>query len=311
MDPLRILVEQAGFFTRAEARDLGHDDRSVAALVRGRAWHRIRRGYFTYLDHWEKLDDVGRHVLTAHTVLRSLGPTVALSHVTAAAAHGVPVWGLPLDRVHVTRLDGGTGRVDAGVVHHEGRALERDLVTVDGHRVVAADRAAVEAATLAGGEEAFCLFEAVLNRGLADPDALGSRFDAMKAWPGTRQLHIPIRMATGGSASVGEARGFWLCRTFHLPAPERQFEVRDSAGTLLGTSDWGWPAHGLLGEFDGQVKYGRLLTPGQEAGDVVFAEKHREDLLREATGYRMFRAIWTDYDRPRVTVARLSRLLGL
>ena len=69
------------------------------------------------------------------------------------------------------------------------------------------------------------------------------------------------------------------------------------------------PTHGLLGEFDGASKYGRLLTPGQDPGEVVFAEKHREDVLREVTGYGMVRLIWSDYDRPRVTVARIERLL--
>ena len=35
------------------------------------------------------------------------------------------------------------------------------------------------------------------------------------------------------------------------------------------------------GEFDGEVTYGRLLRPGQSPGVVVFAEKRREDALRD------------------------------
>jgi hypothetical protein len=109
---------------------------------------------------------------------------------------------------------------------------------------------------------------------------------------------------------VGESRGFWLCRQFGIPAPEPQFEVYDSAGVLRGTCDWGWPEHGLLGEFDGRIKYGRLLKPGQAPGPVVFAEKNREDELRELTGYGMVRIIWDDYQRPGLTAGRIRRGLG-
>ena len=36
-----------------------------------------------------------------------------------------------------------------------------------------------------------------------------------------------------------------------------------------------------MGEFDGKVKYGRGLRPGQTRGDVAWAEKRREDALRD------------------------------
>ena len=88
-----------------------------------------------------------------------------------------------------------------------------------------------------------------------------------------------------------------------------QFEVRDARGRLLGTTDWAWRHEGVLGEFDGRQKYGRLLQPGQDPGEVVFAEKQREDALREITGISMFRLVWSDFDRPTLTVARVARLL--
>jgi hypothetical protein len=45
MDPLGWLCDEQGFFTRAQARELGYDDRAVAHAMRARLWHRIRRGY--------------------------------------------------------------------------------------------------------------------------------------------------------------------------------------------------------------------------------------------------------------------------
>jgi hypothetical protein len=39
-------------------------------------------------------------------------------------------------------------------------------------------------------------------------------------------------------------------------------------GNLIGITDFGWPRRGLVGEFDGKVKYGRLphLKPGLPNG---------------------------------------------
>jgi hypothetical protein len=39
---------------------------------------------------------------------------------------------------------------------------------------------------------------------------------------------------------------------------------------------------------------------------VVFADKHREDVLRDITGFGMVRLIWSDYERPRLTAARIQ-----
>jgi hypothetical protein len=116
-------------------------------------------------------------------------------------------------------------------------------------------------------------------------------------------------MAHPGSMSPGESRGRWLFRQAGLAAPELQFQVLDAGGSLRGTCDWAWREHRLLGEFDGRAKYGRLLKPGQDPGEVVFAEKQREDLLRELTGFSMVRLVWSDLKRPRLTADRVERLL--
>ena len=38
-------------------------------------------------------------------------------------------------------------------------------------------------------------------------------------------------------------------------------------------------------EFDGEVKYGRLLKPGEKLEDVIRAERDREKLLQGAHGH--------------------------
>lgn len=311
MDPLRLLVTHQGFFTRAQAREAGYDDRAVARQMRAGQWHRMRRGYYTFSDIWTALDAVGRHHAMTRAVAHSLGSCVAVSHVSGLVLHGVDVWGVDLSRVHVTRLDGGPGRVEGDVVHHEGRCGEDDQVEVGGAVVLASARCAIEAASRTTNEAALVLFDALLRRGLADHDQLFGQFELMEHWPYTQHLHIPIRMADAAAGSVGESRGRWLFRSCGLPAPVLQYVVRDADGDIVGICDWAWPEHGLLGEFDGRIKYGRLLQPGQRPGDVVFAEKVREDQLREITEMGMVRLIWTDYDSPAATAARVRSRLRL
>lgn len=313
MDPLRILAETAGFFTRYQARDLGYDDRDVAAAVRVRLWHRIRRGYYTFTDLWCALDEVGRHVVLTHAVTHSLGrDKVAASHVSGCALHGIDIWGVDLSRVHVTRLDGGPGRVEGDVVHHEGVCLDSEVTDIDGVLVLLPARCAIEAGSRATNEQALVLFDSLLHRECATVEELMEQFTLMQRWPFVRHLQIPIRMADPRAASVGETRGRWLFRCSHIPAPELQYEVRNRDGVLLGTTDWAWPQHGALGEFDGKIKYGRLVRPDQQPGDVVFAEKQREELLCRVSGLpRMIRLVWDDLAYPRLTSARVLRSLDV
>jgi len=307
MDPLRVLTGDCGFFTRREAKSAGYADRDIARMVRSRMWIRFRHGAYAFADEWSALSDVGRHRVRCNAVLRSLGDAVALSHVSGVVRWDIDVWGLPLDRVHVTRLDGGPGRIETDVVHHEGLVTDGDVVVVSGQRVLRPERCVLEAGSRATNEIALCLFDAGLRLKKFDQAALFAAHDALQHWPFMQHLHIPVRMADPKSGSIGESRGRWIFRAVGIPSPELQYEVFDHDGNLLGMTDWAWPEERTFGEFDGRIKYGRLLKPGQEPGEVVFDEKHREDLLREATGFMAIRFIWADYEHPLQIRDRLLR----
>ncbi len=52
---------------------------------------------------------------------------------------------------------------------------------------------------------------------------------------------------------------------------------------------------GVLGEFDGTVKYtDAAMLAGRDARDVLMAEKRREDWIRATTGRRLARWQWAD-----------------
>jgi hypothetical protein len=308
MDPLRHLAETQGFFTRPDALAAGLDDRVIRRSLRWRVWTRLRPGTYTFTDLWSS-DDEQRHLVLGRAVAAKLGPTVALSHTTAALTHGLRVWGADLSQVHVTRLDGGAGRTESGVVHHEGFTVSADLRTVNGSLVTHTARAAIEAASLLPPDGGLGVLDSALQLGGTDRAELEATFALHGSWPQMQSVQLLVRMADPGGQSVGESRTRYLCFAHGLPAPVLQFEVRDPSGRLLGITDLAWQEHRLLGEFDGQVKYGRYLRPGELPGDAVFREKRREDAICEALGWRMIRIAWADLSRPAETAARISRML--
>jgi hypothetical protein len=309
MDPLRILAETNGFFTRAEAFEAGYDDNSIRLSVKVRLWVRVRQGAYTFTDLWSGMDEVARHLTTAHAAMRRLGSRVALSHTSAALDHGITVWDADLSNVHVTRLDGGAGRTEAGVVHHEGFCLDTDLMERNGYLVTRPPRAALEAASLQSTEASVVLLDDGLHKKLFDARQLDDQLRLMQCWPDTLHLQFAVRFADGRAESVGESRSRYLCYTHRLPAPELQCYVYDERGNLVGITDMVWHEQRLLLEFDGKIKYGRLLKPGEKAGDAVFREKVREDALRRVTGYSMVRLTWPDLYRGAETAARIRNLM--
>lgn len=310
MDELFTLHE-SGVFLRREALALGYDDRALVQLQRRGLATRVRHGAYTSTHIWNAAGPEARHLLRASAVMLSHGGTVALSHSTGALRCQLRLFRADLSKVHVTRLDGGPGRVTHDVVYHEGGWTPDDIVLVGEDLVMSPVRCAFESASLQSTESALVVLDSLLDLDLATRDEMERTFQDMRHWPNTQHVRIAFHLCGPGAESVGESRVTFLSWAHHLPRAERQFDVCDERGILVGTTDFAWPDHGLLGEFDGRVKYGRLLKPGQEPGEVIFLEKQREDLLREITDFRMIRFIWADLGRPTTTASRLrSKLAG-
>jgi hypothetical protein len=311
MDAALQLIEDTGVALRREMLALGAVHRDIQASLRAGVLRRVRHGAFTTPDRWDGATDLARNRLMCVAVARSLGDKVALTHTSALVAREIPVWGADLTKVHVTRLDGATGRTNAGVVHHEGSIAPADIEVVDGLRVAVADRAVIEHASIVSVESGLVSADAALHAQTCDPDSVARRFRAMEHWPGTQHVHLVVRLADGHAESPGETRSRYLCWRHHLPAPILQFEVYDESGLLIGRCDFAWPEHQLLGEFDGRLKYGRGLLPGQTIDEAVFLEKRREDRLREVTNWRMVRLVWSDLSLGAHTANRIRRQMRI
>ena len=75
-----------------------------------------------------------------------------------------------------------------------------------------------------------------------------------------------------------------------LPRPELQVELKSWDEDVR--VDYLWPEFGLIGEFDGAVKYGIDIS-GPDPTAALMKEKRREDGLR-AHGYVVVRWTWDD-----------------
>jgi hypothetical protein len=300
-----LLTGERPIVLRRTLLALGFDDHEVRRAVRAGRLARVRHGAYTSGEVWRAADEEERHRLRGLAVLET-HPEVVLSHISAALHHGLRVWNAPLDQVHVTRTDMLTSRRMGDVVHHVGELPDAEEMP---DRCVDVVRAAVETASLLDVERAVVVLDSLLHLGFATEEQMIAAYEQRSRWPHSRKLQVAVRFARRGSQSVGESRLRWLCYVFGLPAPELQVPITGADGTTYYV-DLAWPGQRVIVEFDGKVKYADPPA-GRTAADVLFREKRREDMLREATGWQVLRVTWWDLEHPQLLVARLRKALGL
>lgn len=304
-----VIAGNGGFFSRAQALACGETDRTLQQAVRQGQVVRLRHGMYAPADQLHQLDESARHLVLARSVLASQRGAVALTGPSAALLHGFDVWGHDLSVVHLLRLDQGSGRRVSDVVHHVAPPpVWAEVVEREGLLTVDSVRAAWEVARLAGLESGVVTLDSALHHDpdLAEPlQRLASRCGAH---PRSRVARLALRLARGEAESPGESITRVACYRYAIPAPILQYTVVDASGRALGRSDFYWEQYRHLAEFDGKVKYERLLKPGQSASDCVVEEKRREDAMR-ATLRGMTRLVWVEImpRSARQTMAALHR----
>ncbi len=228
-----------------------------------------------------------------------------LSHISAVAAFGLPLWEMPLRDVHLTRLDKYAGRSEAGVRQHRGALSADDVTTAQGFRVTSPARTALDLTTLTDVEHALPVLCETLRRRLTTKEALVAKYDAMRHVPGTLASGLAIRLADKRLESVGECRSWHMFYCSALPMPVPQFEVFDPSGVLIGRVDFAWPELGLFVEFDGREKYLKYRRDGESVIDAVRREKRREEQICRVTGWRCVRLTWADLYYPAQSCTRI------
>jgi hypothetical protein len=304
-----LAAANGGFFLRRQALDVGLLDRDLVDQMRSNVILRLRQGaYASAADH-RSLTVVEQHAVLTRAALAAQRGKVAVVGPSAAALHGLPLYDCDLSVVHLARLDGGATRHEAGIRHYRfGRGLATDLVELDGFPVTGLARTAWEVARTAGVDAGIVTADAALHRSPEIFEELRAFARLFSNQPGARAAGQVVWLADGRSESPGESVLRIRFVRYDIPKPELQVEVYDRDGRLVGRSDFGWSDFHHLGEFDGMIKYGRLLRDGETASDVVVREKLREDELRACgSGKGMSRFTWAS-TRPRRLDIEMARL---
>jgi len=217
-----------------------------------------------------------------------LGSSTVFSHFSAAVLHGLPVLTHRLAKVTVVRT-GGHGAINP-TLHARHAVLAADeFDVIDGLPVTSIGRTVNDLLRLLPFVEGVVLADAALALGLERTELL----DATKRGRGCRVAASALSFADHRSESPGESISRVRIWQAGLPMPDLQHSFYNRFGDFVARGDFWWREHRVIGEFDGAVKYGRLLKPGQNAADVVMAEKRREHAL-ENEDCRVVRWTWDE-----------------
>lgn len=292
-----IANAKGGYFTRDDLRLLCIDPDAVAQLLRAGHVRKVRYGAYAVARRYDPLSADEKYRARCWAVADKLAPRAVLCGLSSLAVQHKPLVGFDLTDVHVVRLDGKTGRKQAGVTHRSFPVTEADLVQVDGRLVTSEARAIWEAGVRGHPRSTLVLMDHALHSETVSHEALARTGEEFAAWEGSGAPRIAMSLADHRSESPGESVARWMFHAYSLPMPELQYVVADADGVALGRSDYVWEDYRTLGEFDGKVKYGRGFVEGKEPEDVVEDERTRERAMCQQR-FGMLRFLWRDVWSP-------------
>ncbi|MGG7103424.1 type IV toxin-antitoxin system AbiEi family antitoxin domain-containing protein [Rhodococcus sp. 24CO] len=275
-----------GILTRAQAHRDGISDAQLQRAVKRGELYRIAAGIYMRADHYRELDARARHRYTTLATVAACGPGAIVSHASAAVMHGLDCGALGLNIVHVTRNRSSGGRKSVTFHLHAAPLVSEEIVRVDGVATTSLARTLVDIARTTSFEDAVVIGDCALRRGMRRED-VASVLERLHGRRGMSRARVVAEFIESGAESPGESISRVRMRADGWPTPTLQQEIR-FGGRFIGRVDFFWKEHGVVGEFDGMVKY-RSENPGA----VLEREKLREDAIRDA-GFEVFRWVWAD-----------------
>ena len=266
----------------------GRDLRASGVEPARGGWHHVRHGVWVPDREWRSLLPEQRHAALVHATALCLGrqrPVFALT--SAAAVLGLPRIEAWPDAVCVLVGDQHRGRGSSMVRPHVGRPDAG--MTRHGITVTSPARTVVDLARTGSLATAVAAADHALRHGLCSAAELAAEVDAVAPRVrGRTTARLVGALADPLSMSPGESLSRVQMYLLNVPRPVLQREVSDAEG-VIGIVDFGWD--GVVGEFDGRVKY-RVAegTDPADATEVLWREKRREDRLRRQV--RVARWTW-------------------
>lgn len=295
------------FITFAAENDAGRRYELEGSVVSGdrvRLW----RGVYLERSAWDTASREHRHLLRLDALRRSRADAYAFCDESAAVIWGLPLMPARLDNVTVIAPTDQGGRSRGGLVKRASR-VAREVTEHDGLAVTTPVQTVVDLARRLPLGEGLGVVDHALRTGLVTSADLEDRLHAFASSRGARRARRTVGHGDPRSESLLESISRGTMIDLGAPPDELQRQVFDAAGRTLRGDFW-WESARLIGECDGRAKYEyEGFTRGRAAGDVLWAEKRREDAVR-ATGVNVARWGWWEASRPR-ELARILRAAGL
>ena len=298
LDPtvLALAGDQHGALTTAQLLAAGTSPTAILHLVRQGVLEHPGRGL--YLVTSLKADDeTGRHRQLATGALL-LYPDAVLAGQTALRAHGVNVWGAPVERPSILRPI----RRARGMSSFWVRPERGSTVSTEWGPATPVAEAVAQHAVDHGLAPGLVSADAALRDRLVTKEELADAVAEVAGWRHGSRASAMLRHCDGRRESVGESRAALALALggFDLVP---QVEIVEEDGRLVARVDFVVRGTKVVVEFDGKVKYG--------SGDpkVLWDEKRREDRLR-ALGYTVVRITWAQLERPGLVVALVRRAVA-
>ena len=247
-----------------------------------------------------------RHSELGKATVRKLGGNYLLGGPSAAALHGLPLFGVDPRVVHLVQptADSGTGSRNSKLLRIHRDARPMSVMMLDGVPVTSPARAVVDLARRASLPSALVTGDAALHRGLCTVADLHKELKLIEGFPGYPQAKRAVAMMDARSESALESRSRASMHTAGIAAPTLQHEIVDKSGRFIARVDFAWIAQRVVGEADGLVKYN-----GDNLHQVLGREKHRGDRITEQ-GWRVVRWSSADLDVPGRVPNRIRHALS-
>lgn len=283
---------------RRNALASGFTDHRLRKMCEGGSLERIRPGVYTMPGQFDD-DRAARHVIAIRAAVAKQRTPAVVSHASAAAMHGLPLWDIDLERVHLTQ-DGESGGHRSERRHLHRSTLTGDQITaIAGIAVTSVARTVVDVARTVDFARAVAVGDAALNNALTTRDELIAEAMRLRGKHGGGRALTVVHALDHRAESPGESWSRIIMNRDDLPAREMQRVIR-ADGRFLARVDFYFDRYGIAGEFDGEIKFrGRSNTPNDARSpeEVAWDEKKREDLLREF-GLEVMRWTWEDLYQP-------------
>jgi very-short-patch-repair endonuclease len=278
----RRAKRRGGILTRADLDAAGLSAGGVQRALSAGRIVRLRHGVFTTEpilavtagDPW------ALHALQTRAALSAAGDIAVAAGASAAALHGIDMFGEPPGRPILVRPVelSHKGRVSSTTRARVARLPECHRTSLLGWPVTTAARTIVDIGRRQDERCAVVAGDHALRNGL-HPEALGEVLASCARAPGIRLARARLGFCDGRAESPLESLARLAMERGGVPSPELQFTIGPYR------VDFCWPSAWLVLEVDGRQKY-------QHPGDL-FSEKRREDWIR-GQGYAFLRATWAD-----------------